>query len=151
MASDFIIIGGGLVGSAVALGLVKAGATVTILDEGDSAFRASRGNFGLVWVQSKGDGMHEYAAWSRESSDLWPEFANSLESETGINVGHSKPGGLELCLEYDEYKDYENSISRMHNQPNVGENDRRMIDGDEVRRMSDQKLLEQHFAHMMEW
>lgn len=135
MASDFIIIGGGLVGAAVSHGLIKAGASVTILDEGDTAFRASRGNFGLVWVQSKGDGMHEYAAWSRKSSDLWPEFAVSLGEETGINVGHHRPGGIELCLDEKEYKAYENSINRMHNQPGVGDNDRRMIDGDEVRRM----------------
>ena len=135
MVSDFIVIGGGLVGAAVSYGLLKSGATVIILDEGDTAFRASRGNFGLVWVQSKGDGMHEYAAWSRESSDLWPDFAELLVEETGINVGHHRPGGLELCLNEAEYTDFENSINRMHNQPNVGENGRRMISGDEVRRM----------------
>ena len=135
MASDFIVVGGGLVGASVAYGLLKSGATVTVLDEGDTAFRASRGNFGLVWVQSKGDGMHEYAAWSRESSDLWPDFAERLGEETGINVGHHRPGGLELCLDEAEYKDFENSINRMHNQPSVGENGRRMLSGDEVRRM----------------
>jgi hydrogen cyanide synthase HcnC len=135
MASDFIIIGGGLVGSALSHGLLKAGATVTILDEGDLAFRASRGNFGLVWVQSKGDGMAEYAQWSRQSSDLWVEFAQALGEESGINVGHHRPGGLELCLEPEEYEAYETSIKRMHNQGSVGDNDRRMISGDEVRAM----------------
>jgi len=135
MASDVIIVGGGLVGAALAHGLVKASATVTILDEGDLAFRASRGNFGLVWVQSKGDGMAEYAQWSRQSSDLWGDFAKSLGEATGINVGHHRPGGLELCLDQGEYETYATSIKRMHNQPGVGENDRRMIDGDEVRRM----------------
>ena len=135
MATDFIIIGGGLVGSALSHGLLKAGATVTILDEGDLAFRASRGNFGLVWVQSKGDGMPEYAQWSRESSDLWVDFARSLGEATGINVGHHRPGGLELCLEPEEYEAFETSIKRMHNQGGVGDNDRRMISGDEVRAM----------------
>jgi glycine/D-amino acid oxidase-like deaminating enzyme len=135
MASDFIVVGGGLVGAAVSHGLVKAGASVTVLDEGDNAFRASRGNFGLVWVQSKGDGMPEYATWSRKSSDLWPDFAAALGEETGINVGHHRPGGLELCLDTAEYETYQNSITRMHNQPGVGDNDRRMIDGDDVRRM----------------
>ena len=135
MVTDFIIIGGGLVGSALSHGLLKAGATVTILDEGDLAFRASRGNFGLVWVQSKGDGMAEYAQWSRESSDLWVDFAQSLGAATGINVGHHRPGGLELCLEPEEYEAFETSIKRMHNQGGVGDNDRRMISGDEVRAM----------------
>ena len=135
MATDVIIVGGGLVGSALAQGLVKRGAKVTILDEGDLAFRASRGNFGLVWVQSKGDGMAEYAGWSRTSSDLWPGFAESLCEETGIDVGHHRPGGLELCLDEKEYETYETSIKRMHNQVGAGANDRCMINGDEVRRM----------------
>ena len=65
---DVVVIGGGLVGSAVAWGLGRAGARVVVLDEGDDALRASRGNFGLVWVQGKGDGMPEYAAWTRNSA-----------------------------------------------------------------------------------
>ena len=79
--------------------------------------------------------MHEYAAWSKESSDLWSELASGLEEETGINVGHHRPGGLELCLDQEEYQAFENSIKRMHNQPSVAENERRMLDGDEVRRL----------------
>ncbi len=135
MAADVIVIGGGLVGSALTYGLVEAGARVTMLDEGDVAFRASRGNFGLVWVQSKGDGMHEYASWTRISSDLWGGFAEALQAETGVDVGHHRPGGLELCLDEEEYDAYAGSIRRMHNQPDAGANDRSMIDGDEVRRM----------------
>ena len=45
---DSIVIGGGLVGSSVAYGLARRGLKVALLDEGDVAFRASRGNFGLV-------------------------------------------------------------------------------------------------------
>ena len=51
---DVIVIGGGLVGASIAWGLVHQGARTLLLDEGDVAFRASRGNFGLVWVQGKG-------------------------------------------------------------------------------------------------
>ena len=79
--------------------------------------------------------MHEYAAWSKKSSDLWPELASSLKEETGIDVGHHRPGGLELCLDEDEFREFENAIARMHNQPGVGENGRRMIYGDEVRKL----------------
>ncbi len=54
---DAIVIGGGLVGAAIAHGLqCGAGLATALLDEGDVAYRASRGNFGLVWVQSKGLG-----------------------------------------------------------------------------------------------
>ena len=48
---DFAVIGGGLVGAAIAWGLARRGRSVAMLDEGDIAFRASRGNFALIWVQ----------------------------------------------------------------------------------------------------
>ncbi|HEY0526336.1 MAG TPA: FAD-binding oxidoreductase [Stellaceae bacterium] len=99
---DAIVIGGGLVGSAIAYGFGRLGKRVAVLDEGDVAYRATRGNFGLVWVQGKGDGVPEYARWSRLSADLWPAFAAELKAAAGIDVAHTKPGGLHLCLGEDE-------------------------------------------------
>ena len=68
METDYAIIGGGVVGLSVAHGLLGLGRRVAVLDEGDSAFRASRGNFGLVWVQSKGLNAPAYARWTRRSA-----------------------------------------------------------------------------------
>ena len=93
LSRDVVVVGGGLVGAAVAYGLVRQGLSVAMLDEGDVAYRASRGNFGLVWVQSKGDGLFDYARWTRSSADLWPDFAETLKDEVGIAVGYRKPGG----------------------------------------------------------
>src|SRR5690348_4358112 len=91
--TDIAVIGGGLVGSAIAWGLARAGQRVTILDEGDVAYRASRGNFALVWVQSKGLGLPEYAAWTRRSSDAWVGFAQTLKDETELDVAFERNGG----------------------------------------------------------
>ncbi len=102
MTHDAIVVGGGLVGSAVAYGLGREGLKVLVLDEGDVAFRASRGNFGLVWVQSKGPGFPDYQRWTRSSSELWLELADELRAGTGIDVGHSRPGGVTICLTEDE-------------------------------------------------
>lgn len=100
--TEVAVVGGGLVGMAVAYGLVRRGLRVTVFDEGDQALRASRGNFGLVWVQGKGDTCLEYAAWTRLSARLWPTLAADLAHETGIDVQLSQPGGLFLCLTEDE-------------------------------------------------
>jgi glycine/D-amino acid oxidase-like deaminating enzyme len=51
---DAIVIGGGLVGSAIACGLAREGLRVALVDEGNVAYRASRGNFGLVWESDRG-------------------------------------------------------------------------------------------------
>lgn len=96
--SDVIVIGGGLVGSALAYGLLRHKQSVTVLDGADDSLRPSRGNFGLVWVQDKGNGMAEYARWSFGSSRMWPGLRDALKQETGIDVELSQPGGLHICL-----------------------------------------------------
>ena len=79
---DVAVVGGGLVGVATAWGLAREGCRVVVLDEGDSAVRASRGNFALVWVQSKGLGLAPYAGWTIRSSNAWAGFAEALKEET---------------------------------------------------------------------
>lgn len=112
---DTIVVGGGLVGAAVAWGLARAGETVTVIDEGDIALRASRGNFGLVWVQTKGKNLFDYARWSRRSADLWPEFAGLLEEHSGVNPDYHKAGGVHLCLSEEELDQARALNNRMHN------------------------------------
>src|SRR5580658_10229559 len=115
-AYDLIVIGGGLVGGAIAWGAASQGASVAVLDEGDIAYRAARGNFGLVWVQSKGAGMPPYAQWTRRSAALWPELAGRLLQATGTDTALHQPGGLAFCLSDAEYEERESLIRRMHNE-----------------------------------
>lgn len=130
---DLIIIGGGLVGGAIAWGAQAKGASVVLLDEGDIAYRAARGNFGLVWVQSKGAGMPSYAQWTRQSAALWPSLAARLHEATGTDIALRQPGGLAFCLSDDEYEQRESLIRRMHNES--GDIGTRMLSRAEVRAM----------------
>jgi glycine/D-amino acid oxidase-like deaminating enzyme len=91
---ELIVVGGGVVGAAIAFGAAKAGAPVTLLDQGDIADRASRGNFGLVWIQSKGDGFPRYARWSRAAIDNWKPLARELQDLTGVDVDLQQSGGF---------------------------------------------------------
>src|SRR3981189_3754035 len=95
---DAIVIGGGLVDAAIGYGLGRAGLAVAMVDEGDVAFRASRGNFGLVWVQSKGLGAPNYQRWTRLSAEEWPGLAAELGERTGAHVGLRPPGGVQPSL-----------------------------------------------------
>ena len=95
---DAAVIGGGLVGAAIAWGLVRRGLSVTLLDEGDVAFRASRGNFALVWVQGKGDGQPAYTRWTRRSATEWPGLRDELLARTEIETELQQPGGVHLCF-----------------------------------------------------
>ena len=90
------VVGGGLVGAAIAYGAARRGVSVRVLDQGDTAFRASRGNFGLVWLSSKGGGMPEYARWTRNAVQQWEGFHQDLLKLTGVNSGLVQKGGFWL-------------------------------------------------------
>jgi glycine/D-amino acid oxidase-like deaminating enzyme len=111
---DAIVIGGGLVGAAIAYGLARRGLAVALLDEGDTAYRAARGNFGLVWVQSKGAGVPEYQRWTRLSSELWSALAADLREATGVDAGHERKGGVSLCLSETELDERRKCLERIH-------------------------------------
>jgi glycine/D-amino acid oxidase-like deaminating enzyme len=95
---DVAVVGGGLVGLANAFGLARDGNRVVVLDEGDIAKRASRGNFALVWVQGKGLGMPAYTGWTIRSSNDWAQLQAELREQTGLDVCFERRGGLSLCL-----------------------------------------------------
>jgi hydrogen cyanide synthase HcnC len=132
---DFAVVGGGLVGMAIAWGLARLGRSVAVLDGGDLDPRASRGNFALVWVQSKGSGMSEYALWTMQSARRWPELAQALAVQTGLDVCFRNPGGLHLLLSEREAENRANALTRLHNQPGMKGFDYQMLDHGEVEKM----------------
>ena len=134
-AYDAIVVGGGLVGIAIAYGLTRNRLKVVVLDEGDVAFRASRANFGLVWVQSKGVRMPAYARWTRRSSDLWPGFRDVLTQEPGVDLQYSRPGGYHFCLSDDELAQRRNQMESLATAPG----------SDFIYEMLDHKALKDRF------
>ena len=132
---DTIVIGGGLVGSAIAYGLARGGLKAALLDEGDVAFRASRGNFGLVWVQSKGIGVPEYQRWSRLSSELWDDFAVELRQETGIDCAHEHRGGVTICLTEQDFAQRRQMMERLRLQSGEPRFEYQMLGHDELRKL----------------
>lgn len=98
MQVDYAIIGGGVVGLSLGWGLIRRGLKVIVIDGDDGSFRASRGNFGLVWVQSKGIGAPHYARWSQRSAALWADFAAELSQSNGTDLRLEQRGGYDFHL-----------------------------------------------------
>ncbi|KRE14511.1 FAD-dependent oxidoreductase [Bosea sp. Root483D1] len=111
---DLVVVGGGLIGAAIAWGASRAGASVALLDEGDVAHRASRGNFGLIWLQGKGVGKPAYMHWSLRAGRLWKNLAEELGAATGLDIGWRPAGGLHFCFSEAELEKRRDILARTH-------------------------------------
>lgn len=129
--ADVIVVGGGLVGMAVTYGLAKAGTNTLVLDQGDDAFRASRGNFGLVWVQGKGFDRLEYSRWTRSSARAWAGLAEGLLQETEVDVRLTQPGGFHVCFSDNELAERQARLASM--QAALGDYPFEMLDGKDLK------------------
>jgi len=135
MIYDVAVVGGGLVGAALAYGLrtgEPACERVAVLDEGDVAYRASRGNFGLVWVQSKGMGMPQYSGWTQTSARTWPDLAADLLERTGVDVHLEQNGGLNALLSDVEVESRVSFMERLMAQPGMPQYEWKLLERKEV-------------------
>lgn len=131
--SEITIIGGGVVGLSIALGLLQAGRRVTILDGADGDFRASQGNFGLVWLQGKGTDFAPYAEWTRDAVAAWPGFAALLGELTGSDLALDQSGGFEFFTDPGEFTNFAAALERQ--QAHLGNRfSHEAIGGDDLRR-----------------
>jgi len=113
-SADVIVVGGGLSGSAIALGLMRERAGKVILfDEQLPTQRLSRGNFGLTWFMCKGAKHPVYAQWSRLACRQWPDFAAGLEAETGYDIELEWTGGAVHALGEAEFRAHAESVENL--------------------------------------
>lgn len=123
---DIAIVGGGLVGSALAWGMRALGPRLAVLDASD-AHAASQGNFGLVWVQGKGLGMPAYAGWTIGSARAWSRLAEELRVHAGVDVALEQTGGLHPCLSQREMEARADRLERLYAQAGAERCDVRML------------------------
>ena len=132
---DVVVIGAGLVGGAVAYGLARAGQRVAVLDEEDATYRASRGNFGLVWVQGKGVGLPEYALWSRASSERWFALSEALSDDCGLAPCYERPGGVIAALSEEELSELDSMLSGLRESAGNAGYEYEILDATRVREL----------------
>jgi glycine/D-amino acid oxidase-like deaminating enzyme len=100
---DVAIIGGGVVGVSIAFAMRALGSRLAVIDGPGAVRPASRANFGLVWVQGKGEHDPAYAAWTLASARAWPQLAADLREATGLDVALRQAGGVHVCLSREAY------------------------------------------------
>jgi glycine oxidase len=93
---DVIVIGGGVIGLSAALELAGQGAAVTVLEQGDFGREASWAGAGILPPGNLDAATTPESRLRALSHSLWPDWAESLVAETGIEIGYARCGGLEL-------------------------------------------------------
>lgn len=147
--TDVVVVGAGILGTAVAYGLAQRGVSVALLDGGGRAQNASVGNFGLVWFTScfgKGAGGAgpstavgtggraggPYTRWGYEACTTFGEFATKLKEQSGLDVLFKHTGGMVLCHGEEEYNKRAEAVSALAGDIGDGWKDVKMLSRDEA-------------------
>jgi len=102
--ADVAIIGGGVIGLAVARALALRGVRRVLLIERDSlGAESSSAAAGMLAPQAEANRAHEFFHLTCQSRDLYPGYAAALLAETGIDIQLEATGTLYLAFtEHDE-------------------------------------------------
>jgi len=98
-----LVVGAGIIGRSLAYYLSKAGANVVLIDAGGGISCASRASLGVLTHYS--GGFSGYGLFIRDSLAMHESLSYELLDATGIDVGWSRLGGIDLAFdEGDERK-----------------------------------------------
>lgn len=99
MNTDVLIIGGGVIGLSIAREMHKSGVgQITVADKGRAGREASWAAAGMLAPQAEADRIDDFYRFCSESRDLYPEFAEELKGETGVDIELDRSGTLYLAL-----------------------------------------------------
>jgi glycine oxidase len=96
---DIAIVGGGIMGSAIALRLAQHGVSVTVIERGIPGAEASSAAAGILGPQMEAEGPGPLLELGLKSRALYPELAAELREMTGIDVGYDRSGVLAVALD----------------------------------------------------
>ena len=97
--ADVVVIGGGVIGCAIAFRLAQARLKVTVVERGEPGGEASGAAAGMIAPQGemvKFDAFFELCAASR---DLYKGFVEEVESLSGAGVGYRRDGILMVAAD----------------------------------------------------
>ncbi|MBM4077715.1 MAG: glycine oxidase ThiO, partial [Planctomycetes bacterium] len=93
---DVIVVGGGVIGLSIAWELVRRGVSVRVLEQGQLGKESSWAGAGMLPPGNPEWAKSPEARLRAASHVLWPEWAEQLHSESGIDTGYVRCGGLEV-------------------------------------------------------
>lgn len=92
---DVHVLGGGLIGGAIAWRLAQRGFTVRITDAGSFCGESSWAGAGMLSPHGEHFPSDEWKARAVASLGSYPAFVRELERESGVSIDYSAPGAIE--------------------------------------------------------
>src|SRR5438105_13145939 len=92
--TDVVIVGGGVIGCAIAYYLSKAHVSVTVVERDEIGSQASGAAAGLLAPLGPLSGPGPLADFLLAGFSLIPSVAQTLEAETGLHLGYRQTGAL---------------------------------------------------------
>jgi len=130
--ADVVIIGGGVIGLTIARALSQRGIRqVMLIERGRPGSEASWAAGGILAPQVEVDHQDEFFRLACASRDLYPEFAESLKEETGVDVELDTVGTL--CLGFTRQDEEE--LRRRHQWQTGAGLQVEWLTGDDARRL----------------
>jgi glycine oxidase len=100
---DVAVVGGGVIGLAIAWRARQRGLEVLVADRGDLGAGTSRAAAGMLAPAAEADAQERaLLAQNLESARRWPSFAAELGDVTGVDVGYLACGTLVVARDRDE-------------------------------------------------
>jgi glycine oxidase len=112
--ADVLVVGGGIIGLAVAWRARQRGMSVTLLEReatGAGASRVAAGMLAPVAEVEFGAAGRRVLELGLRSAELWPQFAAELEAGSGIEVGLLRTGTLLLARDEDQARELERQLA----------------------------------------
>jgi glycine oxidase len=111
---DAAIVGGGVIGGAVALELARAGLRVAVFDRQNPGQEASWASAGILSPAPESPGMVAMVPLGKASLALYPEFVAQVEEICGKSAGFRPKGTLEALFSHDTKAELSTIIALHH-------------------------------------
>lgn len=128
---DVAIIGGGVIGTALAHELVRRGRSVVVLERDSPGRRATWAAAGMLSPLGESEGHAGFLELADESLRRYAGFVHVLREATGIDVEYRTNGKLHVAFTAEEQAELE----RIAAGPHAARFDAALVDAAEVRRL----------------
>lgn len=108
---DVIIVGGGIIGSAIAYYLTGKGIRPLILEKERLGCQASSAAAGMLAAQAEMKEAGALYEWARTSRAMFPDLAETLREVSGIDIGFIHKGMLKVAKNDEEARELQSVLS----------------------------------------